>query len=113
MSTTLETLHPSLHLPFEAMAAFCEKWKIVRLEIFGSALREDFRPESDVDFLYVFAPDARVSLWELPTIEEELSRLVGREVDLISRNGIERSENWLRRKEILGLTCLVYDAGTA
>lgn len=69
--------------------------------MFGSALREDFRPESDLDLLVRFAPDADWSLMDHVAMEEELSGVVGRKVDLVSERAIERSSNWIRRKAIL------------
>ena len=99
MSTTLIPT-TQIALPISRIADFCRRWKIIRLEIFGSALRDDFNNESDVDFLYTLAPDAHWG-WEIVTIEEELGALVGRPVDLVSREGVERSRNWIRRKHIL------------
>ena len=85
----------------EKIAEFCRRWKIKELRLFGSALRNDFGPESDVDFLVTFAPDAQWSLLDHAVMEEELSGLLGRKVDLVSRRAVERSSNWIRRKAIL------------
>ena len=101
-------IHPSLQLPAADIAEFCRRWHITRLEVFGSALRGDFRPDSDVDFLVTFAPEARWSLLDLDAMEEELAGLIGRKADLISRRGIERSQNWLRRRAILSSAEPVY-----
>jgi predicted nucleotidyltransferase len=81
--------------------AFCQRWKITELAFFGSVLREDFRPDSDVDVLVSFAPEAAWSLFDHVAMEEELGALLGRKVDLISRRAIERSSNWIRRQAIL------------
>jgi hypothetical protein len=88
-------------LDHEKIADFCRRWKITELAFFGSVLREDFGPESDVDVLVSFAPEADWSLFDHMEMEEELSALLGRNVDLVSRRAIERSRNWLRRKAIL------------
>ncbi|TVQ33091.1 MAG: DNA polymerase subunit beta [Phycisphaeraceae bacterium] len=77
-------------LPFdiseEKLAELCRRWKITELAIFGSALREDFGPESDVDVLVAFAPDAPWSYWDWPSMQDELSALFGgRSVDLVER----------------------------
>ena len=88
-------------IPREKIAEFCERWKITELALFGSVLRDDFRPDSDVDVLVTFAPEAEWSLFDHVTMEEELSSILGRKVDLISRRAIERSGNWIRRKAIL------------
>lgn len=80
---------------------FCIKWKIREFSLFGSVLREDFRPESDVDVLVDFAPDTKWSLFDLGEMREELRDLFGREVDLLTRRQVEKSANYLRRKEVL------------
>jgi predicted nucleotidyltransferase len=61
---------------------FCSRWRIVRLELFGSVLRDDFRPESDVDLLVTFAPDARWGLFAHVKMQDELSALYD-EIDLV------------------------------
>jgi predicted nucleotidyltransferase len=81
--------------------AFCQRWKITELAFFGSVLRDDFHPESDVDVLVSFAPEAAWSLFDHVAMEEELSAMLSRKVDLISRRAIERSSNWIRRQAIL------------
>jgi uncharacterized protein len=96
--------------PLDEMVEFCRRWKIVELSLFGSALREDFRPDSDVDLLVRFAPDARWSLFDHAQMEIELVSLLGREVDLLSRSAVERSANWIRREEILGTARQLYAA---
>ena len=98
-----------VHSPL-IMEAFCRKWQIVRLEIFGSAARGELRPDSDVDFLATFAPDSHWSLFDLVTMEMELEQAIGRKVDLVSRRGIERSRNRLRRQAILDSAEPYYDA---
>ncbi|MCX7012067.1 MAG: nucleotidyltransferase domain-containing protein [Candidatus Sumerlaeota bacterium] len=97
-------------LPSEKLAAFCRKWKIVELAVFGSAVRDDFGPQSDIDFLARFADDAGWSLFDHAQMEIDLSALLGREVDLVSRRAIERSRNWIRRQSILESTEVVYAA---
>ena len=88
-------------IPRERLAEFCRRWKITELRVFGSALRDDFRADSDVDLLVDFAPDADWSLLDHVAMEEDLSGILGRKVDLVSRRAIERSSNWIRRKSIL------------
>ncbi|HUS80336.1 MAG TPA: nucleotidyltransferase domain-containing protein [Armatimonadota bacterium] len=80
---------------------FCQKWQVTELALFGSALRDDFRTNSDVDLLVSFAKDATWSLFDLVTMEDELSALLGREVDLVERSALEHSENYIRRRHIL------------
>lgn len=96
--------------PLEEIEGFCRRWKIVELSVFGSVLRQDFRPDSDIDFLARFAPDARWSSFDHMRMELELVALLGREVDLVNRISIERSPNWIRREEILGTARSLYAA---
>ena len=91
----------NIEIPKEKIAAFCRKWKIVEFSLFGSVLRDDFRPDSDIDVLVSFSPDAEWSLLEHMAMEEELSAIFRRKVDVISRKAIERSENHIRRDAIL------------
>ena len=91
----------NIDIPKEKIADFCRKWKIVELSLFGSVLRDDFRPDSDVDVLVTFSPDADWSLLDHMAMEEDMSAMLGRKVDLVTRKAIERSENYIRRKAIL------------
>lgn len=88
-------------IPMDKLKAFCRKWKVRQLWLFGSVLREDFGPESDVDVMVEFAPDARWDLLDMVAAEQELSQIMQRPVDLIERDCVERSENWIRRRHIL------------
>ncbi len=90
-----------IHIASKKLAEFCRRWKISELELFGSVVRDDFKPESDVDMLVTFAPDAAWSLLDHVAMEEELGRIVGRKVDLVTRRSIESSGNWIRRETIL------------
>ena len=93
-----------------ALEAFCKRWRVTELALFGSALREDFGPESDIDLLVTFDPEAHRSLFDLVHMEKELGAMLGRGVDLVSRRGIEQSQNWIRREEILSTSRIVYAA---
>jgi len=97
-----------LELPLAAIGAFCRKWQITRLEVFGSALRDDFRPDSDIDFLATFAPESRRSLFDHVAMEEELAGLLQGQVDLVSRDAVEQSHNPYRRKAILESAHAIY-----
>jgi len=83
------------------IAAFCRKWKITEFSLFGSALRDDFGPDSDVDVLVSYADDARWGLSDLCRMEDELKAIFGRDVDLVDRRAVERSENYIRRRHVL------------
>ncbi|MGB2822837.1 MAG: nucleotidyltransferase domain-containing protein [Phycisphaerae bacterium] len=101
---------PKLDIDRERIAAFCRKWKIPELALFGSVLRDDFGPESDVDVLVTLAEDAHYGLRELFAMEQELSEVFGREVDFVTRRSVEASENWIRRRIVLDSAELLYVA---
>lgn len=100
----------NIDLPMEKIAEFCRRWQIKELALFGSVLREDFRPDSDIDLLVTFAPGASRSLFNHVDMQDELTSMLGRKVDLVSRHGVERSENLRRRREILETAEVIYAA---
>jgi predicted nucleotidyltransferase len=95
----------------DELRAFCRRHRIHRLALFGSVLREGFRPDSDVDVLVDFEEGAEPGLFDLVGIQEELSEILGRQVDLVERQAVERSENYIRRRHILDSAETVYVAG--
>ena len=97
-------------VPKDRVAAFCQKWKITELALFGSVLREDFRPDSDVDVLVTFSPDSDWGVDHLLDMKEELEALFGRAVDLVEKRLVEESRNYNRRKHILSHMESVYAA---
>ncbi|MCH7888878.1 MAG: nucleotidyltransferase domain-containing protein [Proteobacteria bacterium] len=92
---------PKIEIPKDKLADFCRRWKITELALFGSIVRDDFKPDSDVDMLVTFTPEAEWSLLDHVLMEEELGQIFGRRVDLVTRRAVERSRNWIRRKAIL------------
>ena len=98
----------AINIPDGTLTGFCLRWKISRLELFGSALRDDFGPASDLDFLVTFENQAPWSLLDMVTMQDELAAITGRNIHLVSRQGVERSPNWLRRNEILDSAEPVY-----
>ena len=98
-----------IEIPKDEIAKFCRRNHIRRLALFGSVLRDDFTPESDVDVLVEFEPDARIGYIGLAGLEIELDKILGRKADLHTFEGIERSRNWLLREEILSSTEAVYE----
>jgi len=94
-------------LPLDAISAFCRKWQVEELSLFGSVLRDDFSPKSDVDVLVAFSPEAKVSLFEFVEMQEELEGILQRKVDLVSKGGLR---NPFRRHEILNTRQIVYAA---
>ena len=96
-----------IDIPQDEIAEFCWRWKVKELAIFGSALRDDFRPDSDVDVLVVFRDDARWGLFDHMRAEEELKRIFERDVDLVERRAIR---NPFRRHHILNNCEVIYAA---
>lgn len=95
-----------IELPTEVLSDFCRRWQITRLEIFGSALREDFGPKSDIDLLVEFAPDAEIGFLAWAQVQRELSKLFHRRVDLVPRDGLKP----LIRDEVLASARVLYAA---
>lgn len=111
MIKTKSAPETGIDLPLAEIRDLCRRHRVQELAVFGSALRDDFQPESDVDFLVRFQPGAeRPWMGHFQALEDELSALLGREVDLVDRTAIERSRNWIRRESILGSAHLVYAA---
>lgn len=92
----------------EKIADFCRRSRIRELSLFGSVLRDDFRPDSDVDVLVTFDPDAKPGVLDLVRMQAELENLFGRRVDLIERRAVEQSDNYIRRKHILQTAEVIY-----
>ena len=99
-----------IELPKDKIAGFCKKWKVKEFAIFGSALRDDFRSDSDIDIIVDFEAGARVSLFDLVSMTDELREIFQRKVDLLTRGGVEQSRNYIRRKEILSSMQVVHAA---
>lgn len=100
-------------LPMEKIAEFCDRWQVIEFALFGSVLRDDFRPDSDIDVMVAFHPDAHPTLFDLAYMEDELKTLFQRDVDLVTRQGIETSRNYLRRKAILSSAQVIYGTGSS
>jgi len=87
-----------IDVPKDKIESFCRKWKIKELSIFGSAITEEFRPDSDVDVLVVFEEGSGRTLFDHMKAEEELKEILGREVDLVEKKTIR---NPFRRQHVL------------
>lgn len=98
---------PQINVPMEEIEAFCRKWRITEFSLFGSVLREDFRPDSDVDVLVVFDEVADWTLFDTLHAEEELSRLLGRQADLVEKRAVR---NPFRRHHIPNHREIIYAA---
>lgn len=100
-------------LPTDAILQFCRRWKISELALFGSVLRSDFRPDSDVDVLVTFTDDADWGLLDRVQMQQEFATLLHRPVDLISKRALKRSANWMRREAILRTAQVIVSADGA
>ena len=89
--------HLGLAYEETALEAFCQHWGVVKLAIFGSAARNDLRPDSAVDVMVTFVPESKVSAWDLVTMQDELSELFGRSTHLVEEGGVR---NPYRLKDI-------------
>ena len=96
-----------ISLPLEEIESLCRKWRIRELSLFGSVLRDDFHPGSDVDVLVNFEPEAHWSLFDFIDLQDELEGLLQRKVDVVSERGLR---NPFRRREIQGTRQVVYAA---
>ena len=106
----MKTMNPAVRIPEPDLAAFCSRWGVAEVELFGSALTPAFGPDSDIDLLVSPRPGTVWSLFEEVRMRDELAELFGRPVDLLVRSAIERSSNWIRRAEILGSATQIYAA---
>lgn len=87
----------------------CQQWQIVELSLFGSVLRNDFNKNSDIDILVTFADDAKITFFDLDSIENQFSLLFNRAVDIVTKKAIENSSNWIRKQNILANSKVIYE----
>jgi len=99
-----------LCLSEEALTEFCQRWRVTELAVFGSALRDDFGPESDIDLLVTFEPEAAWSLMDIARMTREGADLFGRPVDVVERQAVESHHNPWRRAYILRHHQTIYPA---
>ena len=93
----------------DAIKAFCKRWHVAELALFGSVLRDDFSPHSDIDVLVEFEPGGTPGL-QFVSMAAELSSMFGRQVDVLTRSSVEQSPNYIRRKQILDSAEVIYAA---
>lgn len=97
-----------IQLDMARIEVFCQSWNIIELVLFGSVLREDFRPDSDVDVLVTFQHDAQYTFSDLTQMEAEIAEVFCRRVDLGIRESVEEDPNYIRRKIILDSAQVIY-----
>ena len=92
-------------VPQDKIAAFCRKWRVKELSLFGSVLTDRFGPESHVDVLLAFEKGVPWDLWDLVDMREELKEIFSREVDIVEKQALR---NPFRKREILGNREIIY-----
>jgi uncharacterized protein len=102
-------LNQNIAIPQDQIADFCRKHHIRKLSLFGSVLRDDFRPDSDIDVLVEFEPEYQPNLRRLLSMEHELKIIFGREVDLGDHQSVVEDANYLRRNYILNASWAIYE----
>ncbi len=95
-------------LPMEAIRRFCQHWQVTELALFGSVLRDDFRPDSDIDVLVQFREGTEWTLTKWMNMRDDLEAIFNRSVDILTRKSVETSPNYLRRKLILSSAQVIY-----
>ena len=95
-------------IPHKKIAEFCKRWSITEFSLFGSVLRDDFRPDSDIDVLVSIDPKAHIGLFEIAQMGIELEEIIKRPVDLVEKEGLR---NPYRRSEILSTAEVIYTGG--
>lgn len=106
----IDILYHRLGVTPAQLAEFCQTAQITELALFGSILRDDFRPDSDIDMLVTFIPDCKISLLDFVGLEQDLEDWLHREVDLVEKETIKQDRNWIRRKEILNNYQVIYES---
>ena len=103
-------LYDRLTINPDQLEEFCQRRHIIELALFGSVLRDDFRPDSDIDILITFTPNVKISLLDLVDMQYELEELSHRSVDLLTKKSVINSANWIRRNEILNTAKIIYES---
>jgi predicted nucleotidyltransferase len=93
-------------IPMDQLAELCRRYHVRELALFGSVLRDDFRPDSDIDVLVEFEPGAPIGLLEYVGLQNALADLIGRNVDLVEKAGLKR----LIRDSVINSARLLYAA---
>ena len=99
----------NIEIPLKEIKVFCNRWQVIEFALFGSVLRADFNADSDIDVMVQFDTKAQRTFADLEDMEAELATIFNREVDVVTRNGIENSRNYLRRQEILTSARVIYE----
>lgn len=100
----------AVEIPYPEIIELCRRWQVKRFYLFGSVLRDDFHADSDIDVMVEFFDNAAFKIgWNIVTMNDELEEIFQRKVDLLTKKGIENSENWIRKENILSSVTLIYE----
>ena len=114
LTVDILTVEPEIYHRFSIsptqLAELCQRRHVSELALFGSILRNDFHSDSDIDILITFQPDVKISLLDLVDMQYELEDITDRKVDLLTKKSVIDSPNWIRRKEILSTTKVIYES---
>ncbi len=105
-----DILYQRLGIHPQKLADFCHKYQIIELCLFGSILRDDFTPDSDIDIIVTFSPNSTMSLLQFIDLEYQFKDLLKRDIDLVEKSVIEKDFNWIRRQEILNNYQVIYES---
>lgn len=103
-------LYERLSIEKNLMDNFCQQWKLAQLAVFGSVLRDDFKADSDIDFLVALNDDFQLNFSDFLALEDQLKNLLKRDVDIIFQKDLDRSENWIRRQHIFETAEVIYES---
>lgn len=98
----------NINISEDQIREICKRFFITELSLFGSALREDFNDNSDIDLLIEFMPGSRISLFDIIDLQDEFKKLFGRNVDIVSKNAIRNSRNYIKKRLILDNHKVIY-----
>lgn len=98
----------NINISEDQIKEICKRFFITELSLFGSALRNDFNDNSDIDLLIEFMPGSGISLFDIIDIQDEFKKLFGRDVDIVSKNAIRGSRNYIKKKQILENHKVIY-----
>ena len=102
-------LYQRLQIKPDRLKDICQQWKIIELALFGSVLRDDFDAQSDIDILISFDESITITFFDLDTLEEQLSMLFHRPVDIVTKKAVQQSHNWIRKQNILDNSQVIYE----
>lgn len=102
--------HYPIDITEQELDAFCKRWLISELALFGSITRDDFHDESDVDILVTFKAEEDWDLLDHYRMEQDLAAILNRKVDILTKRSVERNRNEFFRREVLSTAEVIYES---